>query len=160
MSNNTLANKWKPDDVAKLIEMRQQGLAIPKCAAAIGKSEHSIKAKIAHLKIGGRAATFWNEKEDNRLKACLACDMSYEDIADGGYLPGRSIAGMKARVVKLSAEQVYNPKNCTAKFKRDQTEEEYITNCISGSEKLLAGYVGYFKKYHPHSDVANLELAA
>lgn len=156
MGNNTLSNKWQPAQVARLIELRQQGYAIPKCAIDIGKSEHSIKAKIAHLKIGGRAATFWNEKEDQRLQACLACNMTFDDIAAGGYLPGRTISGMKARATKLEASQFYNPKNCTAKFRRDLTEDEYVSNCVSGSEKLLAAYQRYFRKYHPESDVARM----
>ena len=156
MGNNTLSNKWRPQQIARLIELRQQGWTIPKCAADLDKSEHSIKAKIAHLNIGGRASLFWSEKEDQRLTACLACNMLYSDIADGGYLPGRSIAAMKGRAAKLETYQTYDPRQNAAKFRRDLTEDQYQANCVSGSEKLLAAYQVYFRKYHPESDVARM----
>lgn len=153
---NNRENAWTPDDVAHLREWRREGIQIGVIADRLGRSTNAVKAKMKRVRLQGKCRLFWDDKEDKVLLTALAVGMTYDDIAERNLIPGRTIAGMKARAAKLDSGQAYDPQTCCAKFDRQLTEEEYISNARRGSEKLLAAYQRYFRKYHPASDVARM----
>ena len=143
---NNKENAWTKENLTALRMMRAEGKSIGQIADVLGRSRNAVKAKMDRIGLQGKAALFWNEDETRTLRACLNAGMSYEDIRDKNLLPGRSIAGMKARAAKVDAAQDYDPLNCANKFDRQLSEAEYEENAIKGSRKLLAAYERLFNR--------------
>lgn len=151
---NTKDNAWSAAELEWLKRLRADGVAIARCGEILGRTENAVKAKIDRHNIAGKAAAKWGDDEDAALTAGLEEGMTFQDIFDAKLIPGRSVAGMKARAFKILGDTTYKTESNANKFDRQLSEEEFEAMAAKGSRRLLAALRRFFKKHYPNCDVA------
>lgn len=109
-----LPKAWKPDDDAKLLQMRGEGKTFADCGAVLGRTPHACESRLLRLKkacpIAGLTppSRSWSAEEEAILRENWT-RMLARDIVD--LLPGRSLKAIHTRAQTLGLANAYGLHN-------------------------------------------------
>lgn len=121
-----LPKAWKPDDDAKLLQMRGEGKTFADCGAALGRTPHACESRLLRLKKAGPVAGLpppsrsWSAEEEAILRDAWP-KMLARDIVD--LLPGRSLKAVHTRAQTLKLANAYGLHNRGPKPKPKPEQE-------------------------------------